>query len=237
MQITPLIPILNNNSIYNLAYQYIIGAKTVLGRNILNYKKREIDYIINYINERGNSGLILDLGCSTGQFTRALATKFGYSHVQGADVSLSSIHRCRKRDPDLTFHYIANEFYHENRGKYQYVLLSHVIEHMHNPKAFLRGLKGLFRGDGSLIICIPQERIRGDSALPENLYNLVRFKFENVHKVKYSLDSITLLLSEVGFLFRKSKYIHAFRPGKDQKSFANHSLVVFCELAQSKKVN
>ena len=98
-------------------------------------------------------------------------------------------------------------------------------------------LKGLFRGDGSLIICIPQERIRGDSALPENLYNLVRFKFENVHRVKYSLDSITLLLSEVGFLFQKSKYIHAFRPGKDQKSFANHSLVVFCELAQSKKVN
>ena len=49
IQITPLIPILNNNSIYNLAYQYIIGAKTVLGRNILNYKKREIDYIINYI--------------------------------------------------------------------------------------------------------------------------------------------------------------------------------------------
>ena len=107
----------------------------------------------------------MDIGCSTGQFTRVLASEFGESHVQGADISKKSIERCRKRNPKLTFRYISNGFYRENEGKYQHVILSHVLEHKDRPARMLKKLRSLLSSDGSLIVSVPQERIRGDSAL------------------------------------------------------------------------
>lgn len=221
----------NSKSHYNLFYQRIIGAKTVLGWKFLSYKQREIEHIIDYIQERGNNGLILDVGCSTGRFTRALAAAFGQRHVQGADISEKSIARCRKHHPETTFHHITDGFYTERRGEYKYVLLSHVVEHRDDPLAMIQEVSGLLREDGALIVCVPQERIRGDSALPENLYNLIRLKFENVHRIKHSLETLTPLLSQAGLSINQHRYIHAFKSGKDQRSFANHSLVVYAKQA------
>ena len=74
----------------------------------------------------------------------------------------------------------------------------------------LKKLRSLLSSDGSLIVSVPQERIRGDSALPENMYNLIRFKFENVHRVKHSLGSLSSLLTETGYLYKDHRYIHAY---------------------------
>ncbi|MDP6712981.1 MAG: class I SAM-dependent methyltransferase [Nitrospinaceae bacterium] len=221
----------NSNSTYNLFYQRIIGTKTLLGRKLLNYKQREIEYIVSYIHSSGNSGLIMDMGCSTGQFTRVLASEFGESRVHGVDISEKSIERCQKRNPKLTFRHIGNGFYRENEGKYQHVLLSHVLEHVDKPARMLKKLQSLLRNDGSLIVSVPQERIRGDSAFPENMYNLIRFKFENVHRVKHSLGSLSSLLTETGYLYKDHRYIHAYSKGRNMKCFGNHSLVVCSELA------
>ena len=175
----------------------------------------------------------MDMGCSTGQFTRVLASEFGESHVHGADISKKSIERCQKRNPKLTFRHIGNGFYRENEGKYQHVLLSHVLEHVDRPARMLKKLQSLLRYDGSLIVSVPQERIRGDSALPENMYNLIRFKFENVHRVKHSLGSLSSLLTETGYLYKDHRYIHAYSKGRNIKCFGNHSLVVCSELAKA----
>ena len=223
----------NNNSTYSLFYQRIIGTKTLLGRKLLNYKQREIEYIISFIRSSGNSGLIMDMGCSTGQFTRVLASEFGESHVHGADISKKSIERCQKRNPKLTFRYIGNGCYRENEGKYQHVLISHVLEHVDRPARMLKKLQSLLRYDGSLIVSVPQERIRGDSALPENMYNLIRFKFENVHRVKHSLGSLSSLLTETGYSYIDHQYIHSIFKAKNKKCFGNHSLVVCSELAKA----
>ncbi len=223
----------NSNSTYNLFYQRIIGTKTLLGRKLLNYKQREIEYIVSYIHSSCNSGLIMDMGCSTGQFTRVLVSEFGESRVHGADISKKSIERCQKRNPKLTFRHIGNGFYRENEGKYQHVLLSHVLEHVDKPARMLKKLQSLLRKDGSLIVSVPQERIRGDSALPENLYNLIRFKFENVHRIKHSIGSLSSLLTETGYLYKNHRYIHAYSKGRNIKCFGNHSLVVCSELAKA----
>ena len=175
----------------------------------------------------------MDMGCSTGQFTRVLASEFGESRVHGADISEKSIERCQKRNPKLTFRHIGNGFYRENEGKYQHVLLSHVLEHLDKPARMLKKLQSLLRNDGSLIVSVPQERIRGDSAFPENIYNLIRFKFENVHRLKHSLGSLSSLLTETGYLYKDHRYIHAYSKGRNIKCFGNHSLVVCSELAQA----
>lgn len=221
----------DNRLIYTLFYQRIIGTKTLLGQTIFSYKQREINYIIDAIKGRGKNGLILDIGCSTGQFTRKLASEFGDAQVQGADISEKSILRCREKSPDIVYHHIREGFYSQHRRQYQYVLLSHVLEHRDDPVSMLREVRGLLREDGALFVCVPQERVRGDSALPENMYNLVRLKFENVHRIKHSLETLTPLLSQVGLTINQHRYIHAFRSGIDRRSFANHSLVACAEPA------
>ncbi len=223
----------DNGSIYSLFYQRIIGTKTVLGQKLFSYKQREIEYIIEAIKVRGNSGLILDLGCSTGQFTRKLASEFGDTHVHGADISEESISRCSRKSSEIVYHHIDDEFYSNYGKKYQYVLLSHVLEHREDPSTMLKEVKGLLREDGVLILSVPQERIRGDSAVPENLYNLVRLKFENVHQIKHSLETLRPLLFQVKLSIKEHRYIHAFRSERDQPSFANHSLVVCAEQAKA----
>lgn len=221
----------DNRSTYNLFYQHIIGSKTLLGLRFLNYKSREIEFIIETIKARDNNGLILDVGCSKGHYTRRLAAEFGDTHVHGADISGKSIERCRLKSPELTFHHIGDRFYHKRSGKYQYVILSHVLEHRDNPIDILTNVRRLLKEGGVLIICVPQERIRGDSALPENIYNLIRLKFENVHRKKHSLETLEPLFKEVGLNKREHRYIHAFISKRDEKSFMNHSLVVCAELA------
>jgi len=223
----------DNRSTYSLFYQRIIGTKTLIGQKLFSYKQREIQYIIEVIKVRGNNGLILDLGCSTGQFTRKLASEFGGANVHGADISEKSISRCSRRSSEINYHHIDDEFYSKHGKKYQYVLLSHVLEHQEDPAAMLKEVKGLLREDGALILSVPQERIRGDSALPENLYNLVRLKFENVHQIKHSLETLKLLLSQAQLSIKEHRYIHVFWSERDEPSFTNHSLVVCAEPAQA----
>ena len=219
----------DSNSIYNLFYQRIIGSKVLLGQKFFTYKSREIQFIVEEIKGKGNSGLILDLGCSTGHYTRKLAAVFGAEHVEGADISKKSIDRCRRNNPNLNFHHIENDFYENQKGKYEYVLLSHVLEHRDDPIDILTSIRGLLKKSGILILCVPQERIRGDSALPENIYNLIRLKFENVHRKKHSLETLEKLLTTVGLKKYRYRYIHAFKAKKDCKSLLNHSLVVCAE--------
>jgi len=69
--------------------------------------------------------------------------------------------------------------------------------------------------------------------VPENLYNLVRLKFENVHQIKHSLETLRPLLFQVKLSIKEHRYIHAFRSERDQPSFANHSLVVCAEQAKA----
>lgn len=216
-------------SIYNIYYQKIIGAKTFMGVRFLNYKQREGDCIVDYIERQGNSGDIVDIGCSTGYFSRRLADRFGADKVYGADISQKSIRKCRERHPDIQFHYIGNRFYEDNLGRFEYVLLAHVLEHVHNPVEMLEKVKGLMTAQGSLIVSVPQERIRGDSALPENLYNFIRFKFENVHRVKYCADKLSAVLGEAGLGITDYRYVNALRAQMNRQSLSNHSLVAHAE--------
>lgn len=200
-----------------------------MGARLLNYKQREADCIVEYIERQGNSGEIVDIGCSTGYFSRRLADHFGSDKVHGADVSRKSISKCRERHPDINFHHIGNGFYEDNTGRFEYVLLAHVLEHVDVPAELLAKVKGLLTAQGSLIVCVPQERIRGDSALPENLYNLIRLKFENVHRVKYCPDKLSTALIDAGLQITDHRYINAFRSKMNERHFSNHSLVAHSE--------
>ncbi|MDP6569146.1 MAG: class I SAM-dependent methyltransferase [Candidatus Marinimicrobia bacterium] len=216
-----------NKKIYTPFYQRLVRIKSQAGTHFLDFKKRELKHIADWIAENGEDGQILDMGCSSGFTTRQLADRFGSSRVHGADINWKSVNKCSERYDDLDFHHIDLDFYKTYRGKYGTVLLSHVIEHVNQPVALLNRVKTLLTENGKLIVSVPQERIRGDSAIPENFYNLLRLKFENVHRLKYSYKRLVLTLEAAGIRAVGHQYIHALWVNGNVENFFNHSLIIY----------
>jgi len=88
----------------------------------------------------------------------------------------------------------------------------------------------LLKEDGIFVITIPQERIRGDITTPQILYFLLRFKFENPHKHKFSKNELYSLLEEAGFVPQDYIFCNLLPPflTKHLIYLKSRSLVVKC---------
>ena len=97
---------------------------------------------------------ILDFGCGFGQVSSALRDA-GYA-VEGLDISPPAIAHCRSIG--LLCHEGSEEgFYEKHAGLFDYVVMSHVVEHF--PKddiiPMLKKVHGLVRPGGGAIIMVP----------------------------------------------------------------------------------
>jgi hypothetical protein len=99
-----------------------------------------------------------------------------------------------------------------------------------DPKDFLVNIRGLLKEDGTFVIAIPQERIRGDITPLQILYFLSRLKFENPHKHKFSKDQLFMLLKEAGFVPQDYIFCNLLPPflTKHLIYLTSRSLVVKC---------
>lgn len=218
----------SSEEVYDRIYQQIVTLKVLFGSKILRYRDFETKYVLNNIEQSSEKGLILDLGCCTGYITRKLAERFGTEKVHGADINKKSINKLQT-NKKIKFFHINKKFYASHKYKYDFILLSHVLEHIPEPHTFIENINRLLNEEGKIIICVPQERIRGDSSLIENLYNFLHFKFENVHRINYDYEKLARLLDNCGLSICSHKYNNAFREKMNKKSFFNHSMIVVAE--------
>lgn len=94
---------------------------------------------------------LLDVGAGYGFFVEALR-KAGYQNVLGVDISEERIALA----PPVTAVEILNADVtnpDEPLGRFDVVTLFHVLEHMHDPIAFLRDLRRLRLVDGGTMVC------------------------------------------------------------------------------------
>jgi hypothetical protein len=99
-----------------------------------------------------------------------------------------------------------------------------------DPKDFLVNIRGLLKEEGTFVIAIPQERIRGDISPLQILYFLFKLKFENPHKHNISKDQLFTLLIEAGFTPKEHIFCNFIPPflTKDRIFITSRSLVVKC---------
>jgi 2-polyprenyl-3-methyl-5-hydroxy-6-metoxy-1,4-benzoquinol methylase len=224
----------NYRSIYNLPYQYTIQAKVLFGRKVMRYKQWEMDHIAGYLETHANGGTIIDMGCSTGHMVEVLSEYFGHNRIHGADIHLDSVNRNRTNFQLNQFHHIQNGFYKENAGRFSAVTLMHVLEHVDQPIQMLKDVKHLLTEDGILALSVPQERIRGDAAVFENLLNIGRGKFVNVHVRNYNYGRLAQDVHAAGLDILSHRYIHGFFPTVNDKRFGNYSLILYTKKAPNK---
>ncbi|MGI8469847.1 MAG: class I SAM-dependent methyltransferase [Pyrinomonadaceae bacterium] len=106
-------------------------------------RKRSYDFILNFIQPEH---LVLDLGCARGEITSTIAEKA--KSVVGVDHNQELIDIAQKnhRRENLKFLCMdAIDYLKNTDEKFDILVLSHILEHIDEPQAFLEKFKNFFR--------------------------------------------------------------------------------------------
>jgi len=209
---------------YDLGYTVMQRINSFFGRNVLTFRKTELNYMLDLIrNEKGKK--ILDFGCNSGFFTDMIKKAAPENEVCGGDINDHALKWARKKHPHMKFYKINKEFY--RKKKFDIIVVSHVLEHIRDRETFMKQLSKILTKNGRIIVTVPQERIRGDAAIVPILYNWIRFRFENPHVANLRYEELKELFSKTGFSVNKKTYTNYFYPLKSKsRKFYAWSLVV-----------
>ena len=164
---------------YDRFYSKLMDLSVWINTNILRFGKYENESIIKF-SAAGKNSNVLDYGCNTGRHASYVKQAYGYN-VMGADINKTAIAACKRKG--IKAEVITEEFFEKYSSFFDLIINSHVLEHVDNPKDFLVNINGMLQDKGTLVIVIPQERIRGDITIMQILYFFLRLKFENPHKL------------------------------------------------------
>jgi len=101
-------------------------------------------FISKYIN---NESVVLDLGCKYGEFASVIATKA--KNVVGIDYDEGAVTVAQKNYQQIAnLEFIAAEaleYLNKQEKSFNILILSHILEHLDEPKAFIQKFKGFFK--------------------------------------------------------------------------------------------
>jgi 2-polyprenyl-3-methyl-5-hydroxy-6-metoxy-1,4-benzoquinol methylase len=103
---------------------------------------------------------VLDVGCGTGFLLERLAGR-GYSGV-GVDLSPESVAHASRRLAEIgvddRLSAVVGSAYEPPEGPFDLICLTDVLEHLEEPRACLRALRGRLAPDGLLVVSTPNRR-------------------------------------------------------------------------------
>lgn len=141
-----------------------------------------------FLRKYTTGSTVIDVGCAYGRWTRELT--FAKEAV-GIDLSLNHITKARKECPDINF--ILGDVTTDLSGRFDFALLSHVLEHIEDSDDFLTKLHNTA---DNLIIEVPDI---------ESPMNLVRVKLgctfynDADHVREYTRDILVGQLERTGW--------------------------------------
>jgi len=178
------------------------------------YTSRE-KYFHEFMQLKGNER-ILDVGCGSGTFTREIARKLPKARIVGADISKAVIgfaSETTKKEglKNLTFVVSGIESI-KAKGKFDVIIVSHLIEHLKNPLQALREVKKKLNKNGALFITTPNyislwplAEIVFDKAMAKKGYSL-----EEQHISRFDYWSIRRIIQKAGFEIQEEKTLYVF---------------------------
>lgn len=136
-------------------------------------------------------GRLLDVGCGNGRFVQ-LAHEMGW-HAEGIDFDEQAVATGHKRH--LRVRHGGIELLVNAQETYDVITLSHVIEHVHDPKGLLQKLHELLKPGGTLWIETPNLDSLGHRRYGANWRGLEPPR----HLVLFNQGSLRRVLRDTGF--------------------------------------
>jgi SAM-dependent methyltransferase len=167
-----------------LADRYIRQYGAKLPRKIAECRRR-----LRWITRRIQGGRFLDVGCNQGYMTE-IAASAGFS-ATGLEIIPAMVRRARELFPDRDFIVSPIETFDPGETLFDAVYCSEVIEHVIDPRGFLRAIARLMRPGGALLLTTPHIRE----------YRRAGYRKMNApnHKIYFNNANLSRLLGECGF--------------------------------------
>lgn len=149
----------------------------------------------------GNKLKIADLGCGNGYLARLLD---GMGHrVSALDSSKDGIRIAKESYPSIDFRCLS---LYENLvphigSDYDVVTSSEVIEHLYDPRSFLRSAHAIMKGGGTLILTTPYHGYFKNLAMAVTgkLDKHFTVNWDCGHIKFFSVKTLTMMVEEQGF--------------------------------------
>lgn len=153
--------------------------------------KEHLELLIRYLpaSSLGN-GMLLDIGCGDGEALEILRD-LGWQ-VCGVEIDEQAAVAARKRGIEVHQGTMVDAAFPE--GSFDAVTSSHVIEHVHDPRAFLIESLRVLRPGGKLVVVTPNMRSRSHLQHGINWRGLEPPR----HLVIFSVESLRNLAQAVG---------------------------------------
>lgn len=136
--------------------------------------------------------VVLDVGCSTGHFIELIQDSA--SKVYGHELSEKEVHFCQYvLNLEVSDQPLEKRF---KPGTFDYITLIFVLEHISDPKTFLKDLQQYLKPDGKFVILVPNIQ---DALV--NFYDLPEFRsfyYCIEHLYYYNQQTISKLFEDIG---------------------------------------
>ena len=164
------------------------------GGGYTTYDKERLIVTADYIHSQlpDLNKRILDLGCASGGLLKELK-HLGYRNIAGIDPSIACVNITRREVQCDCFQFSLFDDYEETVGKFDLIILSHVMEHILDVDAAMNKLLRLLNPGGCVYIECPNA---------SNYKNIVHSPFQEFnteHINHFNLASFVNLFSAYGF--------------------------------------
>lgn len=144
-------------------------------------------------------GKLLDIGCSTGFFLSE-AQKAGYD-VYGIDIMDFAVDFCRKRGLKNVFKGTLEKV-KLPREKFDIIVAMEILEHLWDPKVFLKKVSQLLNQEGILLVSVPNRKSLGARLMGKFWVGYHNYQ----HLFIFEPETMKRLFSQYGFKVVKAEY-------------------------------
>jgi 2-polyprenyl-3-methyl-5-hydroxy-6-metoxy-1,4-benzoquinol methylase len=126
-------------------------------------RRASVDFEIFYLPEQ-NGGKLLEIGFGSGEMLQGMQRK-GWV-VEGIDFDPNAVKNARSKGLNVRLGSLTEQRYADNT--FDAIVMSHVLEHVHDPVQLLKECHRLLRNGGKLISITPNTHSFGHKLFKEN---------------------------------------------------------------------
>ena len=188
------IPPEKSNLRFEKEYHHVTFDPDGKKRELLKEKKIFLSnnkHILNYL-KNSKPGKIIDVGCGLGWYLSTLNNSW---QKYGTDISSFALNNASKYCKTINGDIEKILKKKKIKQKFDYIIFSHVIEHLKNPIFVLKKLKGILKKSGTLLLETPNF----DSAAFRLFKDRFRLLHDPTHISLFTNESMVRALNHNGF--------------------------------------